>query len=128
MIDNEKYLKYLKSDKWRAIAQKRMEIDGFRCVCCGTAGDVRNPLEIHHLSYRHLYSEETRIFEDLVTVCHLHHKMIHAVMNRVTSPTGRRGWADNRSIPTMHVFNLSGDLEYSEREEQEKCKTWKYGS
>ena len=43
-----------------------MIIDKYECQCCGCRGTVANPLEVHHLSYGHLYHEETRIYEDLV--------------------------------------------------------------
>lgn len=100
---NERYLQYLNSEKWRDIKRRRLEIDGYRCVSCGCRGTTGNPLEVHHLSYRYLYHEETRIYEDLVTLCSCCHKQIHAVMNRVTSPSGRRGWKDNSYIPHVHV-------------------------
>ena len=100
---NELYLEYLNSEKWRSIKRKRIEIDGGRCVCCGSRGTTGNPLEVHHLSYKNIYHAETRIYEDLVTLCSICHKQIHNVMNRVTSPSGRRGWKDNGSIPHVQV-------------------------
>ncbi len=105
--DDEKYRKYLQSDKWRTIARQRMEIDSYTCCMCGCQGTSANPLEVHHWSYRHLYAEENRIYEDLVTLCHCCHKQIHKAMERITSPSGRRGWKDAR-IPQIHCFNISG--------------------
>lgn len=113
-MDNKKYKEYLKSDKWKEIAKRRMEIDGNVCTCCGCRGTIANPLEVHHLSYRYLYHEETRVYEDLVTVCHVDHKMLHNIMNRRTNAQGRRGWSDNQTIPQIHVFNISGDNEFEE--------------
>lgn len=114
-MDNDRYLQYLKSDKWKEIAMKRMEIDGNQCTCCGSRGTVRNPLEVHHLSYKYIYNEETRIYEDLTTLCHCCHKGLHNIMNRVTNKDGRRGWKDNRYIPKIHVCDISGhDTEYKE--------------
>ncbi len=111
---SEQYKAYLESDKWKQIAAKRFEIDGYRCVCCGAQGTSNNKLEIHHLSYNHLYHEENRIYEDLVTLCHCCHKSLHKVMERVTSPTGRRGWLDNPRIPDIHIYTLSGtDINYT---------------
>lgn len=107
-MDNEKYREYLQSDKWKKIARQRMEIDG-KCVMCGCCGTSTNPLEIHHLSYKWLYHEEERVYQDLVTLCHCCHKQVHALMNRQTSADGRRGWKDNSTIPTVSVFTLSGD-------------------
>ena len=112
--DNAKYRDYLKSEKWKAIATRRMQIDNYTCQNCGTKGTVQNPLEVHHLSYAHLYEEETRVYEDLVTLCHICHKGLHKTMERVTAPNGRRGWKDNPRIPQVHVFNINGDIEHLE--------------
>lgn len=115
--NNLKYLEYLQSNEWKNIAKKRMSIDKYACQCCGCKGTANNPLEIHHLSYRAIFHEEERIQEDLVTLCHVCHKGIHNVMNRVTDvKTGRRGWKDNNSIPTIHAFNIGGYLTYLEEQ------------
>lgn len=109
--DNERYRKYLQSDKWKAISQKRYEIDGYRCAMCGCSGTTGNRLEVHHWSYRSLYAEQDRIYQDLVTLCHCCHKQIHKAMERTTSADGRKGWKDAR-IPQIHVFDLGGDVGY----------------
>lgn len=109
--DNERYRQYLQSDKWHELATRRMQIDDYICQMCGCKGTTNNPLEVHHLSYRHLYAEENRIYEDLITLCHCCHKQIHKAMERITSPTGRRGWKDAR-IPQIHVFNINGKIEH----------------
>ena len=109
-MDNRKYQEYLKSDKWRRIAQKRMEIDHFQCCMCGSRGTSQNPLEVHHLSYKYLYHEEERIYQDLCTLDHACHKQVHALMNRTTDPNGRHGWKDNNNIPAISVYTLSGNL------------------
>ena len=109
-INNDtKYREYLKSAKWKAIAAQRMQIDGNKCVMCGSRGTTANPLEIHHLSYRYLYREESRIYEDLCTLCHACHKQTHNLMCRITSPNGRRGWKDNYTVPQVSVFTISGE-------------------
>lgn len=113
-MDNRKYTEYLKSEKWKRIAAERMKIDNYTCVCCGSRGTATNRLEVHHLSYKNLYYEETRIYEDLVTLCHVCHKSLHNVMNRKTGPN-RYGWNDNSDIPRVHVFTFSGlDQEHKE--------------
>ncbi len=111
--DDEKYRKYLQSDKWRAIARRRLEIDNFTCCMCGSRGSSVNPIECHHLSYSNLYNEGGRVYEDLMSVCRCCHKLIHKGMERITSPSGRRGWKDAR-IPQIHVFDLGGSIEYKE--------------
>lgn len=112
--DTQEYKEYMKSEKWKAIAKKRMEIDGKTCQGCGSRGSGNNPLEVHHLSYSHLYAEETRIYEDLVTLCHVCHKNLHRIMERQTNQNGRRGWKDNPRIPQIHVFNIDGSIEYEQ--------------
>ena len=99
------YIEYLKTEQWQALAQKRMEIDGYRCCMCGCRGTMGNRLEIHHLTYRTLYHE--RPYEDLLTLCHACHKATHKMMERVTSPDGRRGWKNER-IPDVHIYTLTG--------------------
>ena len=112
-MENTMYVAYLKSDKWRRIARARLEIDGYTCQGCGCNGTAVNPLEVHHVSYRHLYEEEKWIYEDLVCLCHVCHKLIHRVMNRQTSKDGRRGWKDG-NIPQVHAYNLNGIIEHKE--------------
>lgn len=108
-MNNAKYREYLQSPKWKNIARQRMEIDGNKCVMCGSRGTTANPLEVHHLSYRYLYREENRIYEDLVTLCHACHKQVHALMNRQTDPNGRHGWKDNYTVPDISVYTISGE-------------------
>lgn len=112
--DNTRYLEYLKSDKWKAIAHERMKIDKYTCQMCGCRGTTTNPLEVHHLSYKHLYNEQNRIYEDLITLCHLDHRGIHKAMERVTNADGRQGWKSNPRIPTVHAFNINGFIEHKE--------------
>lgn len=107
-MDNKKYAAYRESEKWKQIAAKRREIDGYACTMCGSRGTKDNSLECHHLSYRYLYQEEKRIYEDLITLCHSCHKQVHTMMNRKTSASGRRGWSDRNDIPKISVF-VSGD-------------------
>ena len=111
MFDNSQYVEYLKSDKWRKIALKRLEIDQGVCQCCGSRGTVGNGLQCHHISYRHLYHEENYIFEDLVILCAACHKNLHRIMNRVTNADGRKGWGSRHDIPLVFTFNLSGEEE-----------------
>lgn len=114
-MTNKEYEEYLQSPKWKAIAKKRFEIDNYTCQMCGSRGTPNNPLEVHHLSYRHIGNEQDRIYEDLVTLCHTCHKAIHNVMCRITNPYGRRGWSNNQTIPQVHVFTFSG-LDQERRE------------
>ena len=117
---DQQYYDYLKTDKWKKIAHRRMEIDNFTCQGCGSRGSSLNPLQIHHLTYYHIYHEENYIYTDLCTTCRSCHSIIHSVMNRITSESGRRGWKDVISIPKVNIFVLSGDdLQRREVPEQE---------
>lgn len=107
-MTNSEYREYLQSDKWKAIAQRRLEIDDFKCVCCGSRGTTGSPLEIHHLSYKHLGNEQDRIYQDLCTVCHICHRQIHRLMSRQTDPSGRRGWKDASYTPDISVYTITG--------------------
>jgi len=113
-MNDKEYTAYLQSSKWRAIAKRRFEIDNYTCQMCGSRGTPNNPLEVHHLSYKHIGNEQDRIYEDLETLCHTCHKLLHNAMNRKTAPN-RRGWSNNQTIPQVHVFTFSG-LDQERRE------------
>lgn len=91
------YQDYLSSSQWREKARRRLQIDNFCCQMCGSRGSSANRLEIHHLSYKNIYQENP--YRDLVTLCHVCHRSIHCVMNRITDESGRRGWKD--SLPNL---------------------------
>lgn len=110
IVNDDKYRAYIQSDKWKAIARKRMEIDNYTCQGCGSRGTASNPIECHHLTYRHIYHEENYIYQDLVSVCHCCHKTTHNIMVRITDASGRRGWKNNCTIPQINVFTTSGEL------------------
>lgn len=74
MTKNE-YREYLKSDHWKQVRQKRIEMDNYRCYLC----DKSMGLNVHHLRYDNLGNEAVN--EDLVTLCYKCHKMLHRVIN-----------------------------------------------
>lgn len=114
-MTNEEYGNYLKSDAWKQKAEERLRIDSYRCRGCGTCGTTVNPLEVHHMSYVHIGNE--RVYEELITLCHGCHKLVHKMMERPTNSDGRLGWKDNPRIPTCHVFTVSGsELNYIEED------------
>lgn len=108
-MNNDKYLNYLNSNEWKQIANERLRIDNFKCVCCGSSGTNTNPLETHHLSYKSIYNEQNRIYEDLVTLCKSCHTNLHRIMNRKTAPN-RNGWSDRKDIPTIYTFHVGHEL------------------
>lgn len=117
--EERRYIEYMKSDKWRDIARRRMEIDNYTCAGCGCRGTATNILEVHHLSYKHIYHEENWVYEDLVCLCHACHKNLHRIMERQTNSAGRRGWKDNPRIPQTHIYTLTGAIEILERKENQ---------
>lgn len=63
------YKQYLLSDKWAEKRSKMMDIAGYACEVCKST----NNLQVHHLTYDHLYNEKP---SDLVVVCGKHHKKL----------------------------------------------------
>lgn len=117
--ENRRYAEYLQTEKWKQISRKRLMIDNWTCQMCGCRGTATNPLDIHHLDYKSIFNEENKIFESLVCLCRCCHKGVHYMMQRVTSPGGRRGWRDAIYVPQIHVFSLDG-ME-RQRKEDEIC-------
>jgi hypothetical protein len=64
------YKLYLQTDLWKATRRKRIELDGFRCVQCGSPIN----LNVHHITYDRLGCED---MEDLVTLCEKCHERLH---------------------------------------------------
>lgn len=70
------YQSYLMSDNWQRKRRERLEIDGHKCVMCGS----RSRLQVHHVNYRHLGYEDP--MSDLCTVCKSCHKKLHNFYSR----------------------------------------------
>lgn len=73
------YEEYLQTDHWKQVRNKRMEIDGYKCVICGATDD----LQVHHCFYERLWNEDVDV--DLMTLCKPCHKRIHAIKDREES-------------------------------------------
>lgn len=56
------YREYLKTEHWRKRREKALMQAGRRCQICGQSGN----LEVHHLSYAHLFEERDK---DLLVLC-----------------------------------------------------------
>lgn len=104
---NEAYRKYLLSETWKKKAEERMKIDDHTCQMCGCKGSQENPLQCHHFNYYSVGSEN--VYKDLVVLCRSCHGMVHRMMNRITDPSGRRGWYDNPHVPGVNVYTISGE-------------------
>ncbi len=66
------YLEYLKSDKWKVIAQCVKAEAGYRCRVCYKAEDLR----VHHRTYDNIYHEEEHL-SDLTCLCDKRHTLFH---------------------------------------------------
>lgn len=69
-VDPKNYKKYLLSSKWQWYRKKILKRDGYKCTEC----ESEENLNIHHLTYRNLGSEQ---MEDLITLCAKCHKDAH---------------------------------------------------
>lgn len=71
---DDKYKAYLLSDEWKTIKSKILARYNNKCVFCGSD----KKLQVHHLSYKHIYDEGNHL-EDLVLVCDKCHKIAHNI-------------------------------------------------
>jgi len=67
------YRRYMKSEKWFNLREKRMELDNYQCQFCNGVGKT---LEVHHLTYDNFMDEN---LEDLVTTCVNCHKYLDRI-------------------------------------------------
>ena len=104
IMNSTEYNEFLKTDTWKQIARKRAAIDGYRCCMCGSIGTMNNPLQVHHVTYRHIGGNED-VYRDLVTLCRSCHRSVHIMMNRITDETGKRGWKDSMPLAD-HVLDV----------------------
>ena len=106
-MNYQDYQTYLQSDEWKTKVQKRAAIDNCKCCMCGSSGTMNNLLECHHITYRNIYHED--IYKDLLTLCRNCHRATHIMMNRVTSPDGRKGWKDSLTF-SNHVLAVESEV------------------
>ena len=66
------YDDYLHTEVWRELRNKRLKMDFFRCVCCGTGKNV----SVHHLNYPDVWGTES-VEDDLITLCASCHAETH---------------------------------------------------
>lgn len=73
------YQKYLRSPAWQA-RRDRIVAERKTCEVCGDDGS-EDYLQVHHLSYEHLFDEPD---EELLLVCDFCHERIHFLQGRGT--------------------------------------------
>ena len=69
-VTAEQYEAYLKSANWRALRDKILKRDGWKCTKCGG----KYNLHVHHLTYEHVGEE---LLKDLKTLCRKCHEAQH---------------------------------------------------
>lgn len=72
-LNRNKYIAYLKSNKWKHIRQLVAKRDDYKCQSCGK--NVKNGFEIHHRNYKHLFHEEEDL-NSLICLCKNCHERI----------------------------------------------------
>ena len=81
----EKYHRYLQSEKWNLIRKAVIRRDGGLCRICGGKEQV---MQVHHLSYAHVFHEE-RNLDTLILCCESCHRREHKAQreDRTWPPT-----------------------------------------
>ena len=67
-----KYNTYLHSDAWKQKRQEAFTHHGKHCELC----NATTYLQVHHLTYEHIYNE---LMEDLMVLCRTCHKKVHNI-------------------------------------------------
>ena len=67
------YKEQLNDERWIKLKDKRLEIDGFRCVQCGE----RINLNVHHINYIKGKKAWEYKINDLITLCRYCHETYH---------------------------------------------------
>ena len=92
-LSKVKYEAYLQSPRWAGIRRRVKERDGWTCQFCGTD----EHLEVHHVHYRTVGSENGH---ELVTLCRLCHKGEHEDAQRAGGLKYREAlWKSLRPCP-----------------------------
>jgi len=68
----EEKQKYIQSDKWKILKEKRLKIANRSCEICKR----KNNLQLHHITYERLGDE---IIEDLIILCKKCHQQQHDI-------------------------------------------------
>ncbi len=72
ILQNQK-LEYFKSEDWKSLRKKILFRDNYKCSLCPNSIPL-SQLNIHHITYKNLFNENT---EDLKTLCDTCHTNLH---------------------------------------------------
>lgn len=70
------YDDYRQTDIWKALRNRRLQKDFFRCCYCGSGINVA----VHHLRYPDVWGTES-VDDDLITLCESCHAEVHKMDN-----------------------------------------------
>ena len=115
MVD---YFEYIHSEDWQKQRIKRLKIDNFACVQCGSPLN----LQVHHLTYDRLGNEN--IETDLITLCRYCHERIEREKDnyRIKDFPRKQG---SYKIPPFLLEKFFDDIEAEDKSnggEQDFCK------
>lgn len=109
--NEDKYLAYINSAKWRKKADKIKKRDNYQCQTCLET----ERLEVHHKTYDNLYHEQP---EDLITLCAWCHE---AITSSIRARRYAKRELDPADIPENHrtyqekgARDVSPDFEVSD--------------
>lgn len=85
-----KYTRYIASKEFKSIKNTVLERDKYTCACCSWNISEYDPdkksnkrtLQVHHRTYEHLYDEKNHL-EDLIVICSVCHRAIHAAPSNI---------------------------------------------
>lgn len=60
---------FYKSDEWLRLRYFAIREYGGRCMCCGTRGDPRNPIQVDHIKPRSLFPQFALDPNNLQVLC-----------------------------------------------------------
>ena len=61
------------SKEWRLVRRKRLELDNYTCVVCGS----KSRLAVHHINHASFFKEQRLDINNLVTLCTSCHSRFH---------------------------------------------------
>jgi hypothetical protein len=93
------YREYLRSDRWKQKKARRLQIDNYRCVMCGS-GDF---LECHHVVYSRLGFEPA---SDLRTLCRSCHSLVSEDEKRLGRELANDRFRTKRARKNRNKLNL----------------------
>lgn len=86
-----KYKEYIASEGFKAVKELVLERDNHTCRCCGwsprdhvdtKSRTKRRCLQVHHVTYDHLYDEAEHL-DTLITLCNVCHRAVHAAKSNL---------------------------------------------